>query len=229
MGLNNINYYALGYMLGTMCLGCCLLYILYYYLLKIDAHRDFSFLTIYSQNNNKPVFCKSKKSYIQSAENCKEFSETTRLISDLQKNKDLKEFFKWLAGIIDGDGNFDIRNLNSKLVLKAIRIKLHDRDIRILSYIQNSLHLGRIRSDKKKPYSMWIISKKEEMIFLINNINGLIRLKVKGLQKSCNYLDIDYKEANYNIESNDPYLAGLVDTDGSIVYNYTGNRIECNF
>ena len=66
------------------------------------------------------------------------------------------------------------------------------------------------------------------MLYLINNINGLIRLKVPGLKKSCNYLGIDYKEANYNIELYDPYLAGLVDTDGSIVFNYAGNRIECN-
>ncbi|KAF1922156.1 uncharacterized protein M421DRAFT_79408, partial [Didymella exigua CBS 183.55] len=130
---------------------------------------------------------------IQSAENCKGFSETTRQISDSK----------------DGDGNFDIRNINSKMVLKTIRIKLHNRDIRILSYIQNMLHI-------------------EEMLFLINNINGLIRLKVIGLKKSCDYLSLDYKEANYNIEANDPYLAGLVDTDGTIVYNYAGNRIECN-
>jgi len=66
------------------------------------------------------------------------------------------------------------------------------------------------------------------MLFLINNINGLIRLKVDGLKKSCDYFGIEFKEANYNIEPNDPYLSGLVDTDGSIVFNYTGNRIECN-
>jgi glycerophosphoryl diester phosphodiesterase len=66
------------------------------------------------------------------------------------------------------------------------------------------------------------------MFFLINKINGLIRLKVPGLKKSCDYLDIDFIEADYNIQANDPYLSGLVDTDGSIVFNYTGNRIECN-
>lgn len=228
LGLNNLlGYFAFGYMLETMSLGCCLLCILYYYLLKIDADRYLKFLTIHSENDNKPVFLKNTD--IQSAENCKGFSETTRQISD-SKGKDLsnKEFFKWLAGIIDGDGNFDIRNINSKIVLKTIRIKLHNRDIRILSHIKDILHIGRIRSDKNKPHSIWIISKKEEMLFLINNINGLIRLKVLGLKKSCDYLGIAYKEANYNIEPNDPYLAGLVDTDGTIVYNYAGNRIECN-
>ena len=209
-------------MLGTMCLGIYLLYIAYYYLLKIDANRKFNFLTMYSKNDKLPVTLKSTD--IQLAENCKEFSETTRQISDFND----KNFFKWLAGIIDGDGNFDVRNINSKLVLKAIRIKLHNRDIRILNRIQNTLHIGRIRSDNNKPYSIWIISKKEEMLFLINNINGLIRLKVPGLKKSCDYLGIDYIEADYNIQANDPYLSGLVDTDGSIVFNYTGNRIECN-
>jgi hypothetical protein len=142
MGLNSLlDYFAFGYMLETMSFGCCLLYILYYYLFKIDAHRNLKFLTIYSKNDNNPVFANNTD--IQSAENCKGFSETTRQISDL-KGKDLKEFFNRLAGIIDGDGNFDIRYINSKLVLKAIRIKLHDRDIRILSYIQNTLHIGAV-------------------------------------------------------------------------------------
>ena len=131
---------------------------------------------------------------------------------------------------MDGDGNFDIitNPINKKRVLKQIRIKLHNRDIRILTYIQSTLHIGRIRKDKNKPHSIYIISKKEEMLFLINNINGLIRLKVEGFKKSCVYLGVEYKEANYNIEPFDPYFAGLVDTDGSIVYNYAANRIECN-
>ena len=59
---------------------------------------------------------------------------------------------------------------------------MHNRDIRISSYIQN-MFKGRIRSDNNKPHSIWIISKKEEMLFLIKN-NGLIRLKVVGLKKN---------------------------------------------
>jgi hypothetical protein len=66
------------------------------------------------------------------------------------------------------------------------------------------------------------------MLFLIKKLNGLVRLKVDGFKKSCEYLNVEYVEANYNISKNDPYLAGLVDTDGTIVYNYAGNRMECN-
>lgn len=113
-------------------------------------------------------------------------------------------------------------------VLKQIRIKLHNRDIRILKRIQDFLHLGRIRSDKNKPYSIYIVSTKEAMYYILKKINGLIRLKVPSFKEACYLYNLEYIEANYNIGLYDPYFAGLVDTDGSIVFNYAGNRIECN-
>ena len=161
-----------------------------------------------SENNIKPAIFNSiiKYTSLQSAENCKGFSETIRQISKFNCNTyhDTSSkfgmldgsFIKWLAGVIDGDGNFDIRKLNSKLVLKAIRIKLHNRDVRILTRRasqQNELHMGRIRADKNKPHSLWIISKREEMLWLITNLNGLIRIKVDSAspppQKACNLLE----------------------------------------
>ena len=66
------------------------------------------------------------------------------------------------------------------------------------------------------------------MIYLLNKLNGLIRLKVPNFKEACHIYNIIYKEANYNIDLYDPYYSGLIDTDGSIVYNYSGNRIECN-
>jgi hypothetical protein len=66
------------------------------------------------------------------------------------------------------------------------------------------------------------------MIYLIKHLNGLIRLKVPAFKEACLLYNIDYKEANYKIKLYDPYFSGLVDTDGSIVFNYAGNRIECN-
>jgi hypothetical protein len=66
------------------------------------------------------------------------------------------------------------------------------------------------------------------MTYIINNINGLIRLKVDSFKEACFLYNIEYREANYNIGLYDPYYAGLIDTDGSIVFNYASNRIECN-
>jgi len=66
------------------------------------------------------------------------------------------------------------------------------------------------------------------MAFLINRLNGLIRLKIPGFKKACTYFNIQFKEPDYNIRQFDPYFAGLIDTDGSIVFNFASNRIECN-
>ena len=137
----------------------------------------------------------------------------------------LDKFKKWLAGIIDGDGNFDIRKNNK---LKAIRIKLHNRDIRILVRIQNYLHIGRIKSDKKKPYSTFIISTQKEMSLFVALINGHIRIKIPSFKKACSYLNIQFIEPNYIIEPFDSYFAGLIDSDGTVVFNFSANRIECN-
>lgn len=88
--------------------------------------------------------------------------------------------------------------------------------------------MGRIRADKNKPHSIYNISTKKEMEYIITRLNGLIKLKIPGFKKACTYFNIEFKEPNYNIEPFDPYFAGLIDTDGSIVFNYPGNRIECN-
>jgi hypothetical protein len=64
------------------------------------------------------------------------------------------------------------------------------------------------------------------MIYLLNILNGRIRLKVEGFKESCDLMNINYIEPNYVIELNSAYLSGLIDTDGSIVYNEKGNRID---
>ncbi len=233
MGLNNPNYSAIDYMLETILLVNYLLFILNYLSNILDGSGSFNLL-LNSENNNYTIYflltslilSKEKCMNIQSAENCKGFSETIRQLSDSEQS-----FYHWLAGIIDGDGNFDIRknkNNFNKLTLKAIRIKLHNRDIRILTRIQNYLHFGRINSDKNKPYSIYIVSTKDEMSFLINKLNGLIRIKALSFKKSCDLLNIKYLDPEYNIQYYDPYFAGLIDTDGSIVFNFANNRIECN-
>lgn len=66
------------------------------------------------------------------------------------------------------------------------------------------------------------------MIYVFNNINGNIRLKIKNFKIACDYFDIKFIEPDLNIKPYDPYFAGLIDTDGSIVFNYSSNRIECS-
>lgn len=195
---------------------------------QIDSKNgDKSRLSLKSENNNHIE--SNYDSEIQSAGNFLDTSPIemiNRGSSETIRQLSSKNFSHWLAGIIDGDGNFDLRKVEKNLVLKAIRIKFHLRDLKILNRIQNNLHFGRIKHLNN--YCMYIVSTKEEMGIIINLINGKIRLKVDSFQKACNSLNIEYIEANYEIEPYDPYFSGLIDTDGSIVFNYPGNRIECN-
>lgn len=243
------SHFVIDYMLetiGYVFLGAAPIYVAFYYLLfklfladcqqKVGVSGSFNLL-LNNEKNNK---------MIQSAGNCKGSSETTRqcsnslafcsplffkrrfCFSSTTKDESLL-FYSWLAGVIDGDGNFDIRkNSSKKFVLKAIRIKLHNRDLRILTRIQNFLHFGRILSDKKKPYAVYTVSTNKEMRELTRSVNGFIRIKFDSFKKACSCLELEPIQANYTIDPWDPYFAGLIDTDGSIVFNYASNRIECN-
>jgi hypothetical protein len=65
-------------------------------------------------------------------------------------------------------------------------------------------------------------------MYVLKKINGLIRIKVPGFKEACSLYNIYYIKPNYNIKLYDPYFAGLIDSEGSIVFNYAQNRIECN-
>ena len=77
MGLSNyLNYSATDYMLETMLIAYCLLFIYTVYLYKLDVSRNCILLN--SQNNNIAIDQAQGSINIQSAENCKGFSETAR-------------------------------------------------------------------------------------------------------------------------------------------------------
>lgn len=156
----------------------------------------------------------------QSAGNLMGSSETIRKLSVEERD--------WLAGVLDGDGNFDIRNLKDakgqiKRTLKQIRITSHPRDARVLYRVKDLLG-GTIRNKNKK-YLIWTINTNFLMINCLNIINGQIRLKVPGFKESCEYFNIAYIEANPKLDRNTAYLAGLTDTDGSILFNFQSHSI----
>lgn len=75
---------------------------------------------------------------------------------------------------------------------------------------------------------MYIISNPNEMYKLLIMLNGLIRIKYTAFEKCCSIHNIDIQLPDYNIKQYDPYFSGLVDSKGSILYNFSSNRIECH-
>lgn len=66
------------------------------------------------------------------------------------------------------------------------------------------------------------------MVHCLNQVNGRIRLKVPSFEEACVLSGVVFIQAGYTIPKNSTYLAGLVDTDGSFVLNFRGNRIDLN-
>jgi hypothetical protein len=130
-----------------------------------------------------------------------------------------------LAGVIDGDGNFDIRVINNIKIFKSIRITQATRDARVLYRIKDLLKTGTIRS-RGPNLLIYSLCHKNGLLRCVNMINGHIRIKIPGFLSACKFFNITYIPASPVIPKNSGYLAGLTDTDGSIVFNYPGNRIE---
>ncbi len=131
---------------------------------------------------------------------------------------------EYIAGVIDGDGNFDVRSINGVSKLKAIRVKLHIRDIRIVIRLQSLLHCGKLRYNKH--LVSWTVSRLSDTHRIIRLLNGHIRLKVSQFNKACECLDIIPQVANTKVTPQSRYLYGLIDTDGTVVFNYHSNRVE---
>ncbi len=82
------NYLATDYMLETIFFVCCLLFINTFYLYKLDVKPvGKSRNNILLNSQNKDTTISSKLMDIQSAENCKGFSETARQLPDIEEYK----------------------------------------------------------------------------------------------------------------------------------------------
>ena len=94
------NYYATDYMLGTILLENRSLFINTFYLYKLDASKVINRRTqhthsrthsnlLNSKKNDLTIGCTSASNTIniQSAENCKGFSETVRQFPDYEEDK----------------------------------------------------------------------------------------------------------------------------------------------
>lgn len=221
MGLNNYfsiyNYYETDNMLETTFLIYYLLFINAPYLIQ-DVRKYL--ILLFSKNFNISIGIIPIK--IKSAERSKLFLETKRQLPEIDPN-----FWKWFAGIIDGNSIFNFYDYQYKKI-DNISIICLTRDIKIIKHIKDTLHFGKVSFSDNGKYITYIIYESENIKFITKNLNGLIRIKIDDFEFVCNYYNINFIIPNYNIELYDPYFSGLIDSKGTIYFNYTCNRIECN-
>jgi hypothetical protein len=117
-------------------------------------------------------------------------SETTRATSFSTKEI---HFNKWLSGLIDGDGSFQV----SKKGYTSCEITVALHDERMLRTIQNFLG-GSIKLRSGAQAVRWRLHNKSGMINLVNRVNGNIRHSNRLLQlnKVCVTLGLQVISAN---------------------------------
>lgn len=160
-------------------------------------------------------------------------SEAIRLLNlnILKKHNHVKLFHisnknnkwnEWLAGLIDGDGCFQL----SKKGYASLEITMDIRDEHALQIIKN-VYGGSIKIRSGANALRYRLHHKSGLLSLINDINGHIRNSNRLLQlnKICNKYDlllIHPLKLNYE----NGWLSGFFDADGSISINNYNTQLS---
>lgn len=139
-------------------------------------------------------------------------SETTRATSYCKKET---RFNQWLAGLIDGDGTFQV----SKAGYSSCEITVALADERMLRIIQNKLG-GAIKPRSGVQAIRWRLHNRAGMLELVNRVNGYIRHSNRLVQLNhvCAILNMQLLSPD-TLHNEHGWFAGFFDADGLIGYN----------
>jgi hypothetical protein len=146
--------------------------------------------------------------------------KTSNLHDKITDSEDLS-FRQWLAGLIDGDGYF----LLSKNGYNSCEITMDARDKKVLYLVQHK-YGGSVKKISNANAFKYKLRNRAGLIAIIKDVNGLIRNPTRLLQmnKLCEKFNIELKYAN-NLTFNDGWLAGFIDSDGSVYYNEASGQV----
>lgn len=134
------------------------------------------------------------------------------------------QFGHYLAGLIEGDGNFSPNK---------ITIAFHDSDASLAYYLKERIGYGNVKKIKNKKALTYIISNFEGRLKIANLINGKLRTNkiesfktniINNLNNSINLLPL-----NNNSLLDNHWLAGFIDSDGSFqikIINRVNRKLE---
>lgn len=180
--------------------------------------------------NNPPItkapsyflYLKSKTSLSKRLSMWVGISEAIRLFST---KKDMKlsnnQFSQWLAGVIDGDGCFQL----SKKGYASLEIVMEVRDKHCL-YLIKQKYGGSIKIKPNVSLLRYRLHHKNGLTNVISDINGLIRNPVRILQlgKICEKYEITL-EPSKKLTYDNAWLSGFFDSDGSIYINLLSRQV----
>ena len=148
-------------------------------------------------------------------------SETLRVTS-LKKQKDLQNFYYWLAGLIDGDGCYVL----DKGKYPFIDVSAHTVDIKNLYHIKRKFG-GSVKAVKNEKCVRYNLYEKKRIIHFIHSINGKHRLPKRINQFTKCYKNFNsridnlflFREPNKIPLNKTAWLCGFFEADGGFAIN----------
>jgi len=130
-------------------------------------------------------------------------------------------FNEWLAGLIDGDGCFQL----SKKGYASLEIVMELRDKHCLYQIKQKFG-GSVKLRAGDNHLRYRLHHKAGMLNLIKAVNGLIRNPIRMLQlgKICDKYDIELINPQ-PLTYHNGWFAGFFDADGSIYMNESSGQL----
>lgn len=188
---------------------------------KIHINNDNSQVTNPLENknsNNYYNFSNSFTHFIQRVTK-KSYSTLSKGANKLswETNK-LNSFNQWLGGLIDGDGCFQC----TKKGFVSLKIIMNIQDKKVLYKIRY-IYGGSIKSIGNSRSLKYKLINPKNLTKLIHGINGHIRnpIRILQLNKLCLKYNIQLKEP-IPLTYNDGWFSGLIDSDGSIYIEESG-------
>lgn len=132
-----------------------------------------------------------------------------------------QEFSEWLAGLIDGDGCFQL----SKKGYASLEITMDIRDRHCLYQIKQKFG-GSVKLKSGVNFLRYRLHHKKGLLDCIDSINGLLRNPVRILQSSkiCEkYGKTFVYPSELHFQSS--WLAGFLDADGSVYLNLASHQV----
>lgn len=141
--------------------------------------------------------------------------ESKRCLSRRQKIKNKKvDWNEWFAGIVDGDGCFYI----NKQKQISFEITTHTSDSRILYNIKNKLKGGSVKLRSGSNSVRFRVKQNSTIVDIVTRLNGKLKNsnRVKQFSQVCHLLKISPLSTPKFITTQNGYLSGLIDSDGTV-------------
>lgn len=139
------------------------------------------------------------------------------------KAKNENDWNEWFAGLLDGDGCFFI----SKAKEVSVEITTHIFDVKLLAHVKDKLGGGSIKMRSGSQSVRYRVKAKPIVYEILTRVNGKLHneKRLAKYQEACQLFQIE-PIASGPLSPTSPYIAGLIDSDGTICLHVSSTKQE---